>query len=371
MDVSVKNHPTSISTTAHLSDDCLHLIFEKLDSKIDQKSFGLTCHNFLNIQNSSRKSLKLGCLRLFLYCPHHAESFIIHRLLNRFTRLESLSLGHCFEIRDSDLTPLLKHGSELHYLFLNFCCGVTYVGLSYVASGCKLLTEVNLGRCENITDHGIRLLNQNCRQLRSLNIYGCDKVTGVSFYGFSSTLACLEANSCAFDSTGVGGILSGGGLEYLNLHHLQERIEGNGLEAIGLGLASNLKVLNFYMCNFVEDAAIIEISRGCPLLLEWNLSYCEKIGIAGWESIGLHCNNLERLHVIGCKNLCDSGLLALGNGCKHLSVIYINNYQQITPSGFLNFKKQKSGVEISYKFIWNILPSWAFTTYKKNHLKRN
>ncbi|PWA38668.1 F-box/LRR-repeat protein 12 [Artemisia annua] len=175
MDVSVKNHPTSISTTAHLSDDCLHLIFEKLDSKIDQKSFGLTCHNFLNIQNSSRKSLKVGCLRLFLYC--HAESFIIHRLLNHFTLLESISLGHCYKISDSDLTPLLKHGFELHYLYLNFCCGVTDVGLSYVASGCKLLTEVNLGRCKNITDHGIRFLNQNCRQLRSLNISRYDKFT--------------------------------------------------------------------------------------------------------------------------------------------------------------------------------------------------
>nr|GEW96598.1 hypothetical protein [Tanacetum cinerariifolium] len=196
------------------------------------------------------------------------EQFTIEELLNSFTRLESLSLGHCFQINDSDLTPLLKHGSELRYLHLNFCRGVTDLGLSYVASGCKLLKEVNLACCINITDHGIRSLNQNCRQLRSLNILGCDKVTGVSFYGFSSTLACLEANNCAFDSMGVGGILSGGGLEYLNLHRLQKRIDGNGLEAIGLGLASNLKILNFYMCNFVEEAAIIEISRGCPLLQE-------------------------------------------------------------------------------------------------------
>ncbi|GJY54250.1 leucine-rich repeat domain, L domain-like protein [Tanacetum coccineum] len=121
---------------------------------------------------------------------------------------------------------------------------------------------------------------------------------------------------------GVGGILSGGGLEYLNLYRLQKRNQGNGLEAIGLGLASNLKILNFYMCNFVEEAAIIEISRGCPLLQEWNLSHCHKIGMSGWESIGLHCKNLERLHVTGCKNLCDRGLLALGNGCKRLNGVW-------------------------------------------------
>ncbi|GJY22702.1 RNI-like superfamily protein [Tanacetum coccineum] len=70
---------------------------------------------------------------------------------------------------------------------------------------------------------------------------------------------------------------------------------GDGLAAIGLGLASNLKIL-FYECRFIKDDAIIEISKRCPLLQEWNLSVCVQIGIRGWESIGMYCINLETLH---------------------------------------------------------------------------
>ncbi|PWA44833.1 F-box domain, Leucine-rich repeat domain, L domain-like protein [Artemisia annua] len=65
---------------------------------------------------------------------------------------------------------------------------------------------------------GIRSLNQNCRQLRSLNISSCDRVNGEGFKGFS-TLACLEAYNCEFYS--MKDVVSGGGLEYLNLSGLE------------------------------------------------------------------------------------------------------------------------------------------------------
>ncbi|GJY61438.1 hypothetical protein Tco_0462095, partial [Tanacetum coccineum] len=53
------------------------------------------------------------------------------------------------------------------------------------------------------------------------------------------------AEDCALsmDATGVSRILSGGGLEYLNLSRGKRK--GDGLAAIGLGLASNLKILDF------------------------------------------------------------------------------------------------------------------------------
>ncbi|GJY81430.1 leucine-rich repeat domain, L domain-like protein [Tanacetum coccineum] len=143
------------------------------------------------------------------------------------------------------------------------------------------------------------------------------------------------------DATGVSRILSGGGLEYLNLSNAN--IMGDGLAAIG-----------------------------CPLLQEWNLSFCERIGIRGWESIGLYCKNLETLHVAN-SNITDAELLALGNGCKCLSLLYIG-IRYYAPS-FYKSKLQREDVEIKGGDVMLELPSWAFKSISdkscsQNHLKR-
>ncbi|GJR52174.1 leucine-rich repeat domain, L domain-like protein [Tanacetum coccineum] len=241
-----KNHQYSCISLTHLPRDSLRSIFEKLDSNHDQESFGLTCHSFLDIQNLSCKCLKLGCRST---CSSLHDSVNIETLLKRFNQLESLSLGTCLKVSDSRLNALLKYCSNLRSLYLDQCCYLTNVGLTSVASccpllsiislsrctirdsgleilskSCKSLKEVNISGCIRITDRGIQSLNENCSQLRALNISGCDEIVGESFEGFSSTLTCLEAEYCAFNSTAVGSILSGGGLEYLNLSSLHHKL---------------------------------------------------------------------------------------------------------------------------------------------------
>ncbi|PWA36598.1 leucine-rich repeat domain, L domain-like protein [Artemisia annua] len=365
-----------------LPDDSWDLIFKKLDSNVDRNSFGLTCHSFLDIQSSSYKSLKFGCSSGESNCSIHVNihDFVFNEhLFKRFTQLESLSLGTCLSIKDSGLTPFVKYGSKLLSLNIDFCHNVTDIGLTLVASSCPLLSvislaecsitdsgleiltklckslkEVNLAWCTNITDRGILSLNQNSRQLRSLNITGCGKIAGLTFQGFSPTLACLEAANCGLDSTGINEILSGGGLKYLNLSCLSfSKFDSSHKLAafIGIGSAANLRFLNLFMCLFVEDSVIIAISKGCPLLQEWNLSCCGMIGISGWESIGSYCQNLEILHVGCCFELCDRGLLALGNGCKRLSVIYMKYCFKVTASGLHLFKVQRDDIEIKEEIL--------------------
>ncbi|PWA99203.1 RNI-like superfamily protein [Artemisia annua] len=388
-DVGHKRISNSCSIT-HLPSDALYLIFDKLKSCRDKRSFGLTCRTFLAIQNSSCKCLKLGC-SMRSNCSKHAmldETIIAEKLFKRFTQFQSLSLGTCLKVSDSRLTALLKYCSNLRSLYLDNSYHFTNVGLTSIASccpllsiislsrcsirdsgleilakSCKSLKEVNISGCIRITDCGIWSLIENCNQLRALNISGCDEIVGRSFQVFSSTLTCLEAKYCAFNFIAVGRILSGGGLEYLNLSSLRHKLFnwGPGLESIGLGFAANLKILVMQMGDFVDDHVIMEISKGCPLLQEWNLSRCNKVRIAGWESIGLNCKNLERLHVNECENLCDIGLLALGNGCKHLSMICMKNCGQVTTTGIQHFQSQRVGVEIKYTEMSNHVPSWAFT----------
>nr|GEU36097.1 leucine-rich repeat domain, L domain-like protein [Tanacetum cinerariifolium] len=274
--------------------------------------------------------------------------------------LHSLSLSFGTIITKNGLMSITNACPLLSVISLYYYCSITDSGLETLTKACKSLKEVSLEGCTKITDRGILSLNQNCRQLRALNFSCCRKVDGVSFNGISSTLTCLDAEGCAMDmnATGAGRILSGGGLKYLNLS--KSKIPGNGLAAIGLGFASNLKILHFYKCRFIKDDAIIEISKGCPLLQEWNLSVCFQIGIRGWESIGLYCKNLGTLNVINCY-ICEAGLLALGNGCKRLSLLYIRkrNSAGYDDPSFFKSKLQREDVQIKgIAFFTHMFETW-------------
>nr|XP_043638453.1 F-box/LRR-repeat protein 12-like [Erigeron canadensis] len=373
-----------------LSDDCLFLVFEKLDSKADRDSFGLTCHRYLDIQNSSRK-----CLRTSNKC---ISSSMIAKLLDRFTQLQSLTVStRCPDFSNSIITKLPIHGSRLHSLDLSNSLNVSRFDLSYcsiindavvasVASSCPSLSTIRLrhscvtdegikylatklGRslkrvdilgCSQITDLGISHLNRNCRQLTVLRITGCSKIVGASILGLPPTLVALHAKECAFDATLVSGALvrSGGcSLEYLDVSYPWYKHE---LASLAFGFPATLKVLNLQCCNLVMDADIINISKGCPLLQEWNLTGCGRITFLGWKSIASHCQNLETLHVNYCQGLRDESLLDLGKGCSRLTLIYLAT-RYIGIRGFRSFKKQRPDVKIIQS--WPSIPVRTSSRY--------
>nr|GEZ74087.1 hypothetical protein [Tanacetum cinerariifolium] len=352
MDIGFKHHQFSIT---RLSDDALYVIFKKLDTKLNRESFSLTCHHFLDIQDSNLKCLEIDSLRR-PPTNQRISSCMLEKLLNRFRQLELLSVNLCIDVKDSGLRQLQNYGSKLRSLYLHDLFKVTNKGISYIASGCPLLSvislsfckitnrglknlsksckylkEVNLFCCANITDNGIRSLNQNCRKLRTLNIGMCQNISGVGFQGCLPTLACLKAHSCVLSSTGITEMLSGGGLEYLNLANII-CIGYNGLAAIGLGFAANLKILDFNKCRFVTDDVVLSIAKGCPLLQEWNLSHCDRIGTS-----------------------------ALGNGCERLLVVSMKSCPQVFSSVKNSFRTQREGREIIEREVSTVFSCLAFT----------
>ena len=369
MDVRLRNHHSYLT---HLPDDFLCIIFGKLETKLDQESFGLTCHHFLDIQNSNTISLDVGCYPWLSHSSSTGAS-MLDILLKRFKKLESLFLSGCIDdISDSGSSRLQKCGLKLHSLYnddlLNVThqvvssiasrcplltaislpnCEITSDGLKILTESCKLLKEVNLSSCKKITDVGIMFLIQNCRQLKTLNISNCNKIIGLGFQGCSPTLAILKADNCALCSVGIFRILSGGGLEYLKFASI--KCTGYILpKAFELGL-SNLTTIDFSKCSFVRDDVILSIVKGCTLLNEWDLSYCDNIRTSGWDSIGSYCKKLEILHVNGCFNFNDEALLALGNGCKRLAVIHMGNCSQASSTGKDLFKAHRKDVMIVEK----------------------
>lgn len=383
-----KNEGTSIM---HLPDDCLAVIFHGLDSRMDRNSFGLTCWRWLHVQDFNRRSLQFECSSFILH-PSSLSSkgfdihtFQLHRLLRRFQHLESLSLSNCTDLHDSGLTRLLSYGSYLQKLNMDCCSNVTDYGLSLVASGCPSLMSislhrclgitdkgletlasaclsmkyVNLSNCSQISDKGLKALTHWCRQLQAINISNCEGISGVGFEGCSKTLAYVEAESCKLKPEGVMGIVSGGGIEYLDVSCLSLSLLKDPL--FGIGFASCLKILDMRLCRTVSDNSVVAIAKGCPLLEEWNLALCHEVRLPGWTAVGSYCQNLKTLHVNRCRNLCDGGLQALREGCKNLSILYLNGCGRLTSVAIELFKFHRTSVCIKEIEILCIKPYWELS----------
>lgn len=379
-----------LTSIMHLPDDCLSFIFQRLNSASDRESFGLTCHRWLRIQNINQRSLQFQCslsqLNLSSFSGNILTVNTMHlsRLLTRFQHLHSLSLSGCTELVDAAFNQLQYYGSKIQALYLDCCFGITDNGISIVGTGCPALTVISLYRCnitdvglENlanscsalknvnlsycplVSDNGIRALSLRCRQLQAVKISCCRNISGSGFAGCSPTLTYIDAESCRLEPEGISGIVSGGGLEFLNVSGVIWRIHGNDLAAIGMGFATRLKILNLRLCRTVTDASIDRIAKGCPLLQEWSLALCHEVRTSGWESIGLNCHNLKKLHVNRCRNLCDRGLQALRNGCRRLSVLYMSNCCRVTPTAVELFKLYRGDVQIKQVEVMFIGPDWT------------
>ncbi|XP_010930270.1 F-box/LRR-repeat protein 12 [Elaeis guineensis] len=359
----------SNNVESYLPDDCLLIICRKLQNITDRNAFGLTCRHWLHIQNLARRSLSFH----FSYNPNIYQVYIryIPRLLVRFPYLNSISLAGCTELPDSALVRLRDSGSSLQSLSLYCCFGITDNGLTQVSTGCTNLVSITLYRC-NITDVGLESLAEYCRSLENINlsycilisdrginaiarrclklyafmISYCKGLTGMGFKGCSSTLTYLEADSCMLTPEGLLEVVSGGGLEYLNVSNLRNWVGMDGLGGIGAGSAPRLRFLNLRMCRFVGDESVAAIAKGCPLLEEWSVAVCHEIHISGWSAIGSNCRNLKILHVNRCRKLCDQGLQALRDGCGQLEVLYMHGCRKVTHVGLETFKIQRQDVEI-------------------------
>ncbi|XP_026397053.1 F-box/LRR-repeat protein 12-like [Papaver somniferum] len=316
------------SVITDLPGDCLNLIFKCLGTRDDYRktvqdrnSFGLTCRQWLHIQNNNHKSLWYRSSHEYARSVRFDESFpiILSKLMTRFQHLKYLSLKKCPEMTDFVTLKSQFLESQVQYLCLDYCSHyldtelslmfswfphltdvslksshATDTSLEALAKCCLSLESVNLSFCGSITDSGISFLLQNCRKLRSLCVESCSSITGIGFVECPKTLIHLVAGGCKLTPEGITAIVSGGGLEELFLstpYVLAEVGEGP-----------------------INTEAIMTISKGCPLLKILNLSDCEEIELQGWEAISRNCKDLVLLNVYGCTKLCDSGLQALCNG---------------------------------------------------------
>ncbi|PWA52732.1 RNI-like superfamily protein [Artemisia annua] len=155
-------------------------------------------------------------------------------------------------------------------------------------SGRYALVLEELGKIHNINmgEYSLPSVSEQCHEILNNSVVHLDYhhhrvVLIIATYVASLYLGRqFVAGKCELDSSAVPAILSGGGLEYLNLSFRWK----DELGAVGLGgFGANIKVLEIIVT--ITNDAIMNIVKGCPLLQEWNLSNCYMIiNVSGWES---------------------------------------------------------------------------------------
>ncbi|XP_026385157.1 F-box/LRR-repeat protein 12-like [Papaver somniferum] len=228
--------PTS-SFTTDLPGDCLNLIFNGLKTRDDRNSFGLTCHQWLCIQNNNRESLwfrnrdkdprisllilykllsrfpNLKCLFLTSGLPK-ITYFLISKKLFFESKVQYLYLDYYNQNADIELSSMFSWFPHLTFIRLR-CSHITDKGLESLLKCCPSLKKVRLTGCHSITDLGIRSLIENCQQLGSLCISSCSKITGIGFLECAKTLTYVGAGGCKLKVEGINAILSSGAIRDL------------------------------------------------------------------------------------------------------------------------------------------------------------
>jgi F-box/leucine-rich repeat protein 2/20 len=94
----------------------------------------------------------------------------VTRIAQGCPMLESINLSYCTEITDLSLTSLSKC-AKLNTLEIRGCPGVSSAGISEIATGCRLLANLDIKKCFTINDVGMLFLSQFSHSLRQVLVF--------------------------------------------------------------------------------------------------------------------------------------------------------------------------------------------------------
>jgi hypothetical protein len=197
----------------------------------------------------------------------------IHLLLQRCTRLRSLSLTNCMaEETEEGLQRTVS--ASLKELFLN-----------------------NVA----LNDDELLALLQACPSLTSLTVLECLELEHLDMVQFGTLCPSLEElrlrdNSSAFDDAAL------------------EDITEN---------CPALRVLQIPESQDVSDAALTALVIACPLLEELDIAGCMDVTDRFLYALAEHGSSLIALNAIGCPRITYDGLEMLSQGCSNLKDVHV------------------------------------------------
>ncbi|XP_051123702.1 F-box protein At5g07670-like isoform X2 [Andrographis paniculata] len=322
--------------TALLSDELLVKVFERISERKQLLSNSLVCKRWCSLCGRLIESIRLldweflESGRLAYRFPNLVDVNILPASI-RFERnsgilLSTESFGVYLNssvlendgsfVRKLDILPseridggvrILSEGCKnLRKISL---MNVGEEGLTFLATECEMLQEMELHNCGDfalrgihrfqnlqilklvgrlsgvyasiVSDIGMTILAQGCRRLLKLELMGCEG----SFDGIKAIGMCCEMLA--------------------ELTICSHRMEGGWLSA--LSYCKNLKILRIKLCKYIDDnPGLDEHLRSCPMLEELHLSRCQLRFKHGVRSLFLVCRAITGLVVEDCWGL-DNG----------------------------------------------------------------
>jgi len=269
----------------------------------------------------------------------------LERLAQMCHNLVSLNLTACEDVTDGGLVAIARACSKLKSVTLSRCVKVTDVAVGEFARSCGSgLVSLSLDNCHLITDASLVALGKNCGELTELDLSCCEKVTDEGL-----------------KQLGMG--LCGGRLEKLSLEEVTQ-VTNEGLKGIG-EWGFNLKGLRLAYCRGLEDAALLELARGCPKLTSLDLSYCggvtregiqaaldlwtglKVLNLRGAEGLvheGLSHPRLQVLNLSWSKNVEDGAVEGIASGCPSLVSLDLAWCNKVTGKALHEVNKRCTGL---------------------------
>ncbi|KAG9457174.1 hypothetical protein H6P81_001682 [Aristolochia fimbriata] len=288
----------------------------------DAISSGLThlslswCKEHMNnlVLSLAPKFTKLQVLTLRQNKPQLEDEAVI-AIANNCHDLRDLDLSKSFKLTDSSLYALSHGCPSLGKLNISGCSAFSDVALSYLTSACRNLKNLNLCGCwKAASDNALKAIAENCSQLQFLNLGWCEGVTDVGV--MSLALGCPELR--ALDLCGCVLITDESVIALANrCHHLRSLglyYCQNITDRAMYSLAANSRVKSKHdlwksVLNSYNNNSISSSSSNEEGLMNLNISQCTALTPPAVQAV---CDSFPALHTCpGRHSLIISGCLSL------------------------------------------------------------
>ncbi|WOK98990.1 F-box protein [Canna indica] len=183
--------------------------------------------------------------------------------------------------------------------------GVTDIGLTILAHGCKRLVKLELGGCEGSYD-GISAIGRCCVMLEELTISHHRMDAGwTAALCFCGNLKTLKMHSCRTIDSDPGPLEHLGTcptIETLQIQQCQLR-DKKSLQALFM-VCESVRDVKFENC-WGLDNDMFSLANACRRVKSISLEGCSLLTTEGFESVVLSWINLQRLVVVSCNNVKD------------------------------------------------------------------
>ena len=225
--------------------------------------------------------------------------------------LEELRVAGCPAVTDGALA-VMGQLPQLRRLDVSQCRAITDAAVCTLARRCPALVELRLAGCRSVTDAAVTAVAAGLPQLAALDLSRCSAIT-------DEALRRLAARR------------GGGGLFEVRFGACDMVCDG-GLAALARAHGGTLASLDLGRCLLVSTAAIVELGRLCPRLVELVLAGCPNATDDAVLAVAESCPDLRVLGLGSCSKLTSSGVAALIHASRALEELALDDCTQLNQS---------------------------------------